>query len=263
MEEIKIEKLILKEDDLKNYGILDSYEPLRKQLHKADEREDCILIQGAAFVVKGKAFLTIGVGGIDFLDSLAQLNEVDGIIGNGNALFVSKDFKKIYSAHTNEELVKCYELEGFNSKIKFLDEASLAPLIFLLRSFPNLEEYDLTKEKVGKILFEEANTFAAHPIRFAGSLKSRLRGKFLTTSRVVHCARRPTLKKKEYLFDSYEKIREVLTNFQGSFSLVYTLWSQEMCDAVGMLNTRKLSKGYNPTDTITPHLLKIAKDFLS
>lgn len=262
MKEIKIDKLILTEKDLEDFGILDKYGSLRKQLYKANEQEDCILIQGAAFVIKGKAFLIMGVGGIDFLDSLAQFSEVDGIIGNGNTLFISNDFKNVYSAQTKEELAKCYELDGSRVKIKFLDDAPLAPLIFLLRSFHNPKEYNLAKEKIGNLIFEEANTFAGSPVRFAGSLKSRLRGKLLATARVVHCARRPTIEKKECLFDSYEKVRETINNFKGSFSLVYTLWSQEMCDAVGMSKTRELSKTYNPIDPITPHLIRIAKDFI-
>lgn len=262
MEEIQIKKLILNEEDLRDFGILDSYSSLRKQLYKSDKKENCILIQGAAFVVKGKAFLILGVGGIDFLDSLGQLEDVDGIIGNGNALFISKDFKMIYSAHTKEELVECYELEGSDVKINFLEEAPLANLIFLLRSFKNLEEYNNTKGKIKKIIFEEESTFAGESIRFAGALKSRLRGKFLATARVVHCARRPTLKKKECLFDSYDNVKETINNFKGYFCLVYTLWSQEMCDAIGMENTRKLSKNYNPTDPITPYLVKIARQFI-
>lgn len=263
MEDIKIKKLILTEEDLKQYDIWNNYDLLRSQLHKADERKDCVLIQGAAFVVKGKAFLVIGVGGIDFLDSIAQLDEVDGIIGIGNALFLSKDFKNIYSAHTSEELIKFYELEGSDVKINFLESAPVAPLIFLLRSLHNLNDYNKTKEKIGKIIFEAANTFSGHSVRFAGSLKSRLRNKFLATARVVHCARRPTLEKKEVLFDPYDNVRKVVDNFKGHFALVYTLWNQELCDAVGMGKTRQLSKTYNPTDPITPHLLKMTKIFNS
>ena len=115
---------------------------------------------------------------------------------------------------------------------------------------------------IGNILFEAANTFAGPPIRYAGSLKSRLRGKFLGTARVMHCARRPTIEKKEALFDSKNKVSEAINNFKGHVVLIYTLWSKVMCDAVGMAKTRELSKSYNPTDPITPHLLKIAKKFL-
>ena len=260
----KTDKLILTEKDLAKIGIWNEYDSLRAKLYKADQRKDCIIVQGAAFVVKGKAFLMTGVGGIDFLDSLAQLDEVDGIIGNNNTVFVSKNFDHVYSAHTTEELVKCYELEGALSyiKIKFLENVPMAPLIFILRSFKTRDEYETTKKKIGNILFEAANTFAGLPVRYAGSLKSRLRGKFLGTARVMHCARRPTVEKKEVLFDSKEKVSETINNFKGHVALVYTLWSQVMCDAVGMAKTRELSKTYNPTDPITPHLLKIAKDFL-
>lgn len=256
------DKLILTESNLKEFGIWDNYNPLRELLYKAEQRRDCVLIQGSAFVVEGQAFLIMGVGGIDFLDSLAQLDGVDGIIGNGNALFLSADFRNVYSAHTTEELVRCYELEGSNTKHKFLEGASIAPLIFLLRSMHSLDEYEATKKKAGELMFETANTFAGNPVRFAGSLKSRLRGKFLATARVVHCARRPTLEYKECLFCSYDKVRTAIDKYRGYFALVYTLWSQEMCDAVGMRNTRKLAESYNPTDPITPHLLKMAKNFL-
>jgi len=260
----KTDKLILTEEDLTKLGIWNEYNYLRAQLCNAEQRRDCIIIQGSAFVVQGKAFLMVGVGGIDFLDSLAQLDEVDGIIGNNNALFISKNFDHVYSAHTTEELIKCYELEGSPSdiKIKFLDDAPLAPIIFILRSFKTRDEYDAAKKKVGNILFEVANTFAGPPVRYAGTLKSRLRGKFLATARVMHCARRPTVEKKEVLFDSYDKVRRAIDKFRGYFALVYTLWSQEMCDAIGMGKTRELSETYNPTDPITPYLLKIAKEFL-
>jgi len=264
MEGMKIEKLILTEDDLKKYGILDNYDFLRKQLYKAEDRRESVIIQGAAFVVKGKAFLIMGVGGIDFLDSLARLGEVDGIIGNGNALFLSPDFTRVYSAHSTEELIKCYELEGYESKISFfLEEAPIEPSIFLLRSFRDLDEYNSAKKKVGeKVVFEVANTFAREPIRFAGSSKSRLRGKFVAVARVVHCARRPTLLRKECLFDSKESISKVINNFKGHFTLVYTLWNQVLCDVIGMRNTRALPGNFNQVDLITPNLVKIARRFI-
>jgi len=265
MEDISIENLTLTEADLSGYGIWENYKSLREQLVTSAERGDCVLVQGAAFVLKGKAFLLLGVGGIDFLDSLGHLVEVDGIIGNGNALFLSKDCGFVYSAHTQTELENCYELENTDSEITFLESAPLAPLIFLFRSCKNREEYDRTKAKVSTenaVIFEAANTFCAESVRFAGSLKARLRGKFLATTRVVHCARRPTLMKKECLFDSRASVCEVINRFKGQFALVYTLWSQELCDAVGMRNTRSLTNTYNPTDPITPHLLTIANGFL-
>jgi len=254
----QIKKYILKEEDLRYSNIWDDCESLRTELFNADQRKDCILIQGAAFVVQGRAFLMMGIGGIDFLDSLSQLDEVDGIIGNGNALFLSRDFKNVYSAHSNQELINCYEIEGYTAKVKFLYEAPLAPLIFLLRGFHSREDYDHTKIKIGNILFEEINTYAGEPIRFAGSLKSRLRGKFISTARVVHCASRPSFMNKESLFDSQEDIHKCLDNFRGRFALVYTMWDQKLCDVVGMSNTRKTANTYNPTDPITPHLVRIS-----
>lgn len=262
MEGIHIDKLILNEEDLIRYDIWNCYDSLRGQLYKADERKDCVLVQGAAFVVKGKAFLLLGVGGIDFLDSLSHFQEVDGIIGNGNALFLSRDFQNIYSAHKIEELIGCYELEGSDVKIKFLESAPIASLIFLMRSFHNLEVYDAAKMKVSKIVFEVSNTFSGEPVRCAGSLKSRLRSKFISTARVVHCARRPTLMKKECLFDSYKDIYNAVNNFKDYFALVYTLWDQVLCDAIGMRETRKLSSMHNPTDPITPYFVEIARRFL-
>ena len=59
------------------------------------------------------------------------------------------------------------------------------------------------------------------------------------------------------MFDSYKEIYGAINLFKGSFVLIYTLWNQEMCDAVGMNNTRELTKSYNPTDSITPNFLKI------
>lgn len=262
MDHIRTDKLILTENDLNRYRVWDDYASLRAQLYKAEERKDCVLIQGAAFVVKGKAFLLMGVGGIDFLDSLAQLQEVDGIIGNGNSLFLSRDFRFAHSAHSPEELGDCYELERANSRMRFLESAEIGPLIFLLRSFRDFIEYSATKEKVGKILFEVCNTYARPPMRFAGSMKSRLRSKFLATARVVHCARRPSLLRRECLFDSFDVVREAIDKYEGEFALVYTLWSQELCEAVGMKATRQLRRTYNPCDPITPYFVKIAKDVL-
>jgi len=261
---IKISKASPTENDLTQYNIWKDYELLRKQLYKADSKKNCIIIQGGAFVVKGKAFLLVGIGCIDLLDSLAQLDEVDGIIGNGNSVFISEGFDHIYSAHTTEELIDCYELEERNSstQIKFLEDAPLAPLIFLVRALHDREQYESTKRKVKNITFEVLDTFAGSPVKYAGSLKSRLRGKFINTVRVVHCAQRPRIKRKECLFDSYDTVYNSINKFKGHFSLVYTIWNQLMCEAIGMRNTRKLSATYNPSDPITPHFLEIAKKFI-
>ncbi len=264
MKEFKISKLILTEKDLIEYGILDDYSVLRSKLYRANDRIDCFLIQGGAFVIKGKAFLVMGVAGIDYLDSLSQSADVEGIIGNGNVLFISKDFKRVYSAHDKDELQKCYELEGSNIKAEFLTDVEIGHLIFLVRSFYNVDEYNDTKEKANNIIFEseELKTFAKEPIRFGGSLKARLRWKFIKTARIVHCARRPNLMQKECIFDSIENISKAIDNFDGSFLLVYTLWSQELCDVSGMKNTRKLSDTYNPTDPITLYFVDMAKRYL-
>lgn len=265
MSEIMLPKnehqLIYKEEDLIRLGIRGNYDFLRSQLYGASGRADCVLIQGAAFVVSGRAFPIIGVGGIDFLDSLAQNPEVDGVIGNGNALFVARDFSHVYSAHTREELARCYEYETGDPVDKFLEEASMGPLIFLLRSVPTIEEYERIKV-IKDPVFEQDNTFSQAPVHFnSHRWKNELRGKFLGTTRVVHCARRPTMEAKECLFDSREDVKTAIDNFQGHFALVYTKWSQLMCDAVGMENTRKLAIDglRNPTDRITPHLLEMAK----
>ncbi len=255
-------KLILTERDIEFQEVWKDYQFYRSQLFKSHERSNCVVLQGSAFVLRGKAFLLMGVGGIDFLDSLGALDCVDGIIGNGNVIFISKDFNNIYSAHTTKELYQCYEIEGGRNNIKFLELTSIAPLIFILRSFKNSSDYEKVKSKIGTIIFEESNTFSGDVIRFAGPKKSRLRAKFIKTARVVHCARRPGIMKKEYLFDSYEDIKNTIDLFNGCFSLVYTLWDQKMCDAIGMRETRKLSNSYNPTDPITPFLAQIAMQFI-
>ena len=256
-------QLIYKEEDLQRLNIRENYVSLRSQLYRSEERTNCALIQGAAFVVGGRAFPMLGVGGIDFLDSLAQMPEVDGIIGNGNALFVAKDFSGIYSAHNREELAKCYEYEmGHPVVNKFILEGiPMGSLIFLLRSVGTKEEYERIKA-IKAPVFEQDDTFSSEPVPFnSHRWKNELRGKFLGTTRVVHCARRPTMEAKECLFDSREDVKAVVDNFQGHFALVYTKWSQLMCDAVGMENTRKLATDglRNPTDRITPHLLRMAK----
>ncbi len=256
MKEVITNKIILTENDKVIQDINMNYDLFRSELYKSDEREDCILIQGSAFVYNKQAYLLMGVGGIDFLDSIAHLKNIDGIIGNGNTLFIKKNFKYIYSAHNSEELNNCFELECSDKNIEFKKRAKIGNLIFLLRSFQNLNEYISTKKKKN-LFFEESNTFSSYPIHFSGSFKSRLRSKFISTSRVVHCSRRPSLLKKECLFDSYKEIYGAINLFKGSFVLIYTLWNQEMCDAVGMNNTRELTKSYNPTDSITPNFLKI------
>jgi hypothetical protein len=207
----------------------------------------------------------LGIGGIDFLDSLSQQDGVEGIIGTGNALFLARDFSRVYSAHSPEELLKCYEMEGAGVPIRFLEEAPTAPFIILTRALFDTVEYDRTLDKLlsaEDLAFQASKTFARLPMRYAGSMKSRLRGKFIGTSRVVHCARRPTLMEKECLFDDIRDVRQVIDRFQGHFLLVYTMWDQQMCDAEGMANTRKLGQTYNPTDSITPHFLRIAQSYV-
>lgn len=259
--ESEINNLILTYEDLKVRGIWDKYFLLRSKLYKANKRNDCIIVQGSAFVIYRKAFLLIGVGGIDFLDSLGNMKGVNGIIGNGNSIFISKDFKYIYSSNTTDELKRCYEFEEMSSNINFIESAELAPLIILIRSFRTDEEYDaLYQSKYKDVLFQTENAFAVNLLNFAGSYKARLRNKFIATSTVVHCARRPTLLDKECLFDSREEIKNAINQYNGNFLLVYTKWSQELCDAIGMNNTRKLSNSYNPTDPITKHLFKIANE---
>lgn len=260
MENIVIDKLVLDEKDVAGLGISDEYSNLRRLLYRAAERSDCILIQGAAFVLNGKAFLVMGVGGIDFLDALGRSGVVDGIIGNGNAVFLSRDFKAVYSAHSVRELTDCYELEGSGSLIRFLDGAEMGPLVFLLRSFHSETEYDAAKRKAGQIRFDTENAFAGPPTRFAGSWKSRLRGKFVATARVVHCARRPSLKRTECLFDSAGDVVAAINHFQGAFQLVYTRWSQDLCDAVGMRKTRLVSVAQSTVTSVSEYMVQVAKE---
>lgn len=263
MDTIKTNKFILTEQELHHHGVWDEYAQLRQQLYKADQRKDCILIQGAAFVIEGKAFLVVGVGGIHFLDSLAQMDGVDGVIGNSNTIFLSKDFSHVYSAHTPDELVERYQIFDNPKSITFIDGAPLVPLIFLLRSFYDQNEYNQTKEKMSKLLFEEENTFAGEPIRYAGKIKARLRKKFIDTCRIAHCTYRPILYKKECLFDSHIDVYEAINKFRGHFALLYSVWRQDISDAYGVSRVRKLAKGtYNPTDAISPHFLHMAKRFV-
>lgn len=253
-----INKLALSAEDLDHMKVWQHYAGARSRLYKASEREDCILIQGSAFVVRGVAFLLLGVGGIDFLDSLSRNPFVDGIIGNGNALFISKDCRNVYSAHSSEEMLRAYEFEAGNSSLSFIEGAPLGSVIFLLRSFKEQREYESTRTKVAPLFFETADTYAGYPVRYSGTLKARLKCKFIATARVVHCARRPSLMLKESLFDSHEEMCSTIGKYNGAFSLVYTKWSQYLCDAIGMNATRQLLPSYNPTDAITPFFLDIA-----
>lgn len=107
-------------------------------------------------------FITLLVGSV----AIWTYNKQKQDIKRKAAKFISKNFDHVYSAHTTEELVKCYELEGAPShiKIKFLEDAPMSPLIFILRSFKTRDEYEAAKKKVGNILFEAANTFAGPPV---------------------------------------------------------------------------------------------------
>lgn len=260
-ETLQTDKFMLTYKELSYLGIWNDYSQLRNRLYKANQRKNCILIQGQAFVVGGKAFLMVGVGGIHYLDSLAQMDEVDGIIGNGNSIFLSKDFSHIYSAHTPEELVERYQTDHYKEKL--LDGAPLAKIIFLQRTFYKQEEFDKLKKKAKTHLFEKDNTFATNPIRFAGKIKARLRKKFIDTARIAHMTYRPVLYKKELLFDSGREVKSAMDSFRGIFCLLYSLWRQDISDGFGVGNVRKLAREtYNPTDAITPHLLSVAKKFI-
>jgi hypothetical protein len=216
-------------------------------------REGCVIVQAGGFILGGKAFLVSGTGTINILEAIAQFEEVDGIVGNGNALFLSSDFRHIYSTLTEAETLDCYESKKTNRRMPYALSAELWPFIFLQRAFKQQSEYETLRNHERDIWLSDGNEFIRHPISSAGRYRSRLMSKLAKTSRVVHCCHRPTMKHKEMLFDSEKDIIDVSKGFQGDVILGYTLYSQDLESILGFESFVKWKD--NPSERMSMLLL--------
>ena len=243
-------------------GIWKNKEKQFKNLHFSSERDNCILIQGAGFKYNDYVFLTLGIGAINVLEAFSQFNEVQGVVGTGNALFLSKDCSNVYSALSEAETLKRYEIDKTKRKFKYNLGGKIAPLIILNRVFTNHKEFIKTKEKkADKISFDLGDTFFTETIKFAGSLKSRLRAKFVNTVRTVHCVHHQTLMEKELFFNSSEEIKEVINNFKGYFILGYTYFSETFANSIGMVANSELKLKDNSSEIVSFTILKLVEQF--
>lgn len=259
---VMFNKTSLNADDLKQMGIWNIKEDLREELLNREKRNNCLIIQGGAFVVDNYAFLILGMGTIDILETLSQFNDIEGIIGTGNALFISRDFRFVYSPLSKEDTLKRYEINKTKHFFKYKYTAKLAPLIILNRAFKDKREfYNIKNKKINEITFDLGNSFFIKSIKYSGTLKSRLRAKFIRTTTTVHCATHPTLAKKELVFDDVDKIKELINNFKGYFLLGYMLWNEKFANSVGMASNYNLDLETNPSQILGFTLLKLAQQF--
>ena len=250
------------EEDLKKMGIWQKTDILKNDLYLNIKRKNCVLIQGGAFIINGYAYLILWMSTIDILETMSQHKDITGIVGTGNSLYISKDFKKVYSTLSEEETKKRYEIDKTWHKLKYSYEAKLAPLIILNRTFKNIEESRESKiNKQANIIVDIWVNFYTKCVKYSGSLKSRLRWKFIKTARTGHCVTNPTLTEKELLFDKEEEIVNLINNFNGKFCLWYLSWSENFAKTVGMVEVQKLDLKDNPSDIIGFSLLKIAQEF--
>lgn len=260
---IKINKTPLIERDLKQIGIWDRRENLRKQLFCSKKQRNSVLIQGGSFVLDNYAYLLLGMGTIDILETMSQFVDIKGIIGTGNALFVSKSFKFVYSALSREETLKRYEINKTHHPFKYRYSSKLAPLIILNRTFKNETEFKKAKtKKTNEIIFDLGSCFFTNPVKYSGSMKARLRGKFIKVSTAIHCATHPSLLKKEMIFDDLEKIKDLINYFDGYFMLGYMLWNEKFANSVGIKSNYSLDLKDNPSEVIGFVLIKLIENFI-
>ena len=259
----RLTKCPLYEQDIIEMGLMGHKNAQRKLLYKSSERDNCMLIQGAGFLYKGRVYLTLGVGAINTLEAFSQFNEVESVVGTGNALFLSKDFKNAYSALSLDETIKRYEIDKTNRIFKYSEGGPIGPLIILNRVFCDYNEYLHTKNsKSANLAFDLGNMFFVNPIKFGGSEKSRLRAKFVNAVRTVHCVHHPTVMEKELFFDSYEDIKNAINNFNGYFLKGYTYFSNTFAESIGMVANFKLKLLDNPSEIVSYTTLKLVEEFL-
>lgn len=250
------------EDDLKNIGIWQKADQLKSMFYQNDQRSDCTLIQGGAFVINGRAYLLLGMSTIDILETLSQHKEVEGVIGTGNSLYVSNSCDMVYSTLDETETITRYEVHKTGHPLKVLLKAKVAPLIILNRTFRDESLYaEIKQSKQLDIIVDLGSNCYTAPERFAGTRKARLRSKFVKTARTGHCVINPTLTEKELLFDREEKVTQLINGFNGSFGLGYMLWSELFANSVGMVSNYKLGLKDNPSEIIGYALIKYVEEF--
>jgi hypothetical protein len=252
----------MNEKDLEELNIWQNSDKFKNDLYRSDERKDCILIQGGAFVVDGYAYLVLGMSTIDILETMSEHKRVTGIIGTGNSLYISKDFKNVYTTLSEEETEKRYEIDKTGGTLKYAYQAKLAPLIFLNRSIREAVEFNRIRDR-GKnhLLIDLGSNFYMDTLKYSGSRKSRLRWKFVKAARTGRCVANPSLNKKELLFDEEEAVLNAIRNFKGSFCLGYMKWTDAVANAVGLIQVKALDLKDNISGIIGFSLLKIAEDF--
>jgi hypothetical protein len=248
----------LREKDLTHIGVWDEKEELRKKLYKSSEREDHLLIQGGAFVYRGFAFMVLGVGAMDYLEPLSELQTIDGIVGTGNVLFMSRDFKRLYSALSEDETLKRYEIDETHHPFKWVEHAKVAPLVFLNRAFTDYSEFDAIKEKKkNKILYDLGHTFFIEPQK----VNYRGREKLIKTLRVAHCIAHHTLNMKELIFDSLDDIGEAVKSYDGFIIKGYMKYSLELANSMTIKNNYKLGLKYNIYPIVAYVMFKLSQEF--
>jgi len=255
-------KCPIDENDLKEMGIWEYKEEQLNNLYLSSERKECILIQGAGFMYKGLVFLTLGIGAINVLEAFSQFDEIDGVVGTGNALFLSRDCKYVFSALSEQETSIRYEIDKTHRKFKYSEGGKLGPLIILNRVFTDKKEFNETKiKKNNDLAFDLGNTFFTNPAKYSGSRKSRLRNKFINTVRTVHCVHHPTLMEKELFFDSFKDIEKTINNFSGYFMLGYTYFSETFASSIGMVANFQVDIKDNPSEITSFTILKLVQQF--
>lgn len=258
----KLRKCPIGENDLKEMGILEHKDIQRKNLYLNSERNNCIMMQGAGFVFKERVVLTLGIGAINVLEAFSQFNDVEGVVGTGNVLFMSDDCKEAYSALNEEESRNRYEVNKTGRALKYALGAKLAPLIIINRVFAKHDEFIATKARKSKeISFDLGNTFFTEPIKYSGSIKARLRSKFIKTVQTVHCVHHPTLMEKELFFDDFESIKNVINKFNGYFILGYTYFSTTFAESIGMKANFELDIKDNSSEIVSYTILKLVEQF--
>jgi len=248
--------------DLERLGIWERRADFRKEFYRSAERDDCALVQAAAFVIDGYAYLILGMSTIDIIETMSQHDEVEGVIGTGNSLFVSRDCTRVYTTLSEPDSQRRYEIHKTGNKLKYIYEGRVAPLVILNRTFRDRDEYfEVKRKKEAGISVDIGSNFYVDPVRYSGKLKARMRWKFVKTARTGHCVTNPTLTEKELLFDEEDEVAALINNFEGSFMLGYMLWSDKFANSVGMVSNYSLDLRDNPSEIIGYSMIKLAKEF--
>ncbi len=248
----------LDENDLKRLGIWQEGDSLREKLFKSSERKDCILMQGGAFVFKDYAFPLLGVGAMDYLEPLSELRTIDGIIGTGNVLFIDKNFENVYSALSESETLKRYEIDKTNHPFKWIEKSKIGPLIIFNRALKDYNEfYRIKEKKKKKIIYDMGHSFFIQPHK----INNRYRERLAKTATVAHCIAHYTLSKKELIFDSQNKVNEAFKHFNGYLMLGYMVYSNKLLHSMSIENNYRLGLKDNSYPITAYVIFKLVQEF--